>query len=131
MAISIHKIVSIVKCPTYILQRKCMNVIEIEKLEQAIEVHGYRGVSSSKHNGVVNIKPDDIQLLKALDKFKNKDIEFIKEHSEKNKYLFHINVKIVAHVTNGDRAIGLLYKNTKDEFILYLLGFANYNYKLF
>src|SRR5437763_13174469 len=55
---------------TYAEQKIKMNKSEVEKLEQAIEVHGYRGASKFKHNGVVNLKPTDTQLIKCLERFK-------------------------------------------------------------
>ena len=41
---------------------------EWPKLEQAAEVHGYRGASKKKHNGIVPIRPSDSGLLKTLNK---------------------------------------------------------------
>ena len=32
---------------------------EFPKLQQAVEVHGYRGASKKKHNGIVPIRPQD------------------------------------------------------------------------
>jgi len=39
------KITSIVYTPTYELQKKCMDKKEVDKLEQAVVVHGYIGAS--------------------------------------------------------------------------------------
>ncbi len=61
----------VVYCPTYVDQKIVMNSKDVAKLEQAIQVHGYRGSSKMKHNGCVIIKPTDIVLLKSLSKFKN------------------------------------------------------------
>jgi hypothetical protein len=122
------KLHNIVYSQTYNLQRAKMDIKEVNKLEQAIEVHGYRGASKKKHNGVVNIKPNDIELLKAIEKYKLLEHELL---DEAKNYVFFIDVKIVAHVMNGNRSIGSLYKNEHGELILYMLGFANYNYKLF
>ena len=63
---------------TYEQQKTQMDVSEVNKLEQAIEVHGYRGASKKKHNGVVPIRPDDKELWKSLNKFKEKEDELIK-----------------------------------------------------
>lgn len=41
---------------------------EWPKLEQAADVHGYRGASKKKHNGIVPIRPTDKGLLKTLKK---------------------------------------------------------------
>lgn len=49
-----------------------------------------------KHNGVVNIKPNDTQLVKAVAKFKTKDLEFINEDTTRNQYTYYIDVKVVA-----------------------------------
>jgi hypothetical protein len=109
---------------TYLNQKSFMNNKEVEKLERAIDVHGYRGSSKMKHNGVVLIKPDDKELLKSMDKFKLIESDIFNGE-------FFADVKIVAHVTNGNRAIGCIYKNEDNELILYVLGFSNYNKQLF
>ena len=120
----VKSISQVIWTPTYKTQR-------LEKFEQAIDVHGYRGSSKKKHNGVVNIKPDDTQILKAIDKFKNTDKDFINAYLTKNPRTFLIDVKIVAHVQNGNRAVGSLYANENNEYTLFLIGFTNYNYQLF
>jgi len=124
-------IAKIIKTPTYLSQKKYMDEKEVNKLEQAIEVHGYRGASQCKHNGVVNIKPDDSQLWKSLAKFKENDEKFISESAKLNNETFYIDVKVVAHCPNGNRAIGSLYRNQEGELILYVIGFSNYCYQLF
>ncbi len=98
---------------------------EVLKLEQAIEVHGYRGASKMKHNGVVLIKPTDSQLLKSLAKYK------ILNPIDETGLQHVADVKIVAHLTNGDRGVGVLYRDTNTNLTLHVMGFANYNYKLF
>ena len=120
----------IVYSDTYKKQKEEMDQSEVNKLEQAIEVHGYRGPSKFKHNGVVNIKPDDKELWKSLAKFKELEKELLQQ-AKQNDEEFFIDVKIVAHVTNGNRMIGSIYKNKQNELILYVLGFSNYNYQLF
>jgi hypothetical protein len=62
--------------------------------EQAAEVHGYRGASKFKHNGVVNIKPDDKQLWKSLKKFKDLEKDLLKLATENQKEFF-VDVKLV------------------------------------
>ena len=115
---------------TYTKQKEHMDIGEVEKLEQAIEVHGYRGASKKKHNGVVPIRPDDKELWKSLKKFKEMELNLLVTSTQNNEEHF-ADVKIVAHVTNGNRAIGTIYKNENDELILYVLGFSNYNYQIF
>lgn len=132
----INTISSIVYAPSYLAQRDKMDDSEVEKLEQAIEVHGYRGASKKRHNGVVNIKPTDSQLWKALGKYKLLDInvEFmqnLKKLANESELVFMIDVKIVAHCPSGNRGIGSIYKTPKNQLILYLYGFANYNHTLF
>jgi hypothetical protein len=116
---------------TYKTQRALMDATDVEKLEQAMQVHGYRGKSKGKHNGVVNIKPDDAELWKSLKKFKQLEDKNVNKLVKDNKLTFYTDVKLVAHCPNGNRAIGSLYKNNNNEFILILLGFSNYNYQLF
>lgn len=119
---------SVIFCPTYVEQKQQMNQSEVEKLEQAIEVHGYRGTSKQKRNGIVNIKATDTQLWKAYNKFLEINKPFILQHCDCNSTTNNtIAVKIVAHITNGNRAIGILYQQDQK---LFLLGFANYQGKL-
>ena len=131
MSVRVNIIKNIIYTPTYMIQKGKMDPKEVEKFEQAIEVHGYRGVSKMKHNGVVNIKPSDTHLLKSLEKFKLGDQEFLESHTKNRGEIFVANVKIVAHVPAGNRAIGLLYKNKSNDYGLYVLGFSNYNYQIF
>ena len=126
-----NKISNIVYTPTYLKQKEEMDKKEVLKLEQAIEVHGYRGASKKKHNGVVNIKPDDKELWKSLEKFKLLDEDFVSKKVKENKEIFEIDVKIVAHCPNGNRAVGSLYKDKNEGYKLYVYGFSNYNYQLF
>lgn len=116
---------------TYTNQKKQMDESEVNKLEQAIDVHGYRGQSKMKHNGVVNIKPDDNELWKSLKKYNQLENHNIDQIIDKNNLSHYCDVKVVAHCPNGNRSIGSLYTNDKGEFHLILLGFTNYNYQLF
>jgi len=52
---------------------KDLNVNEYNKLMDFIYVHGYRGASKKKHNGVVPIRPTDKQLWKDLNKSMNNE----------------------------------------------------------
>ena len=119
----------IVYSKTYKEQRPSMDAKEVEKLEQAIEVHGYRGASKGKHNGVVNLKPTDTNLQKSLSKLKlDADLQCV---LKERALTFKIDVKIVAHCPSGNRAIGSLYTDSEGKTILYVLGFCNYNFQLF
>ncbi len=117
------------KSSSYVEQLKKMDEKEVAKLEQAIEAHGYRGASKSKHNGVVNIKPlpQDAQLWKALERFKT---PLDSEDSKKLKFL--IEVKVVAHCPSGNRIVGSLYRDTiTSDLVLVLHSFVNYTKRLF
>jgi len=120
---------NVIYSDTYIEQKEHMDLSEVEKLEQAIQVHGYRGPSKKKHNGVVPIRPDDKELWKSLRKFKKLEFELLKNVDSSN--IHFADVKAVAHISNGNRSIGSIYKNNKGELELYMLGFSNYNYQLF
>ena len=131
MSHQVKPFIMIVHTPTYIQQKENMDVKEVEKLEQAIEVHGYRGASKKKHNGVVNIKPDDVQLLKCLAKFRTLENKFTTDLIKDDQLQKKIDVKVVAHIDNGNRAVGEIYVNKNNDMILILHGFSNYNYSLF
>lgn len=119
----------IVYSPTYLRQRKDMDGSDVMKLEQACEVHGYRGLSKKKHNGIVNIRPDDKQLWKSIAKYKSIDSYFIKENT--TNLIFQIDIKVVAHCPSGNRVVGSLYRGKDDDnFVVILLGFANYNHSI-
>jgi hypothetical protein len=109
---------------TYQSQRSKMEMKEVAKLEQAIDVHGYRGNSKKKHNGVVNIRPQDKQLIKDLAKFKSL------EQESTGLDEFVMDVKVVAHCPSGNRIVASLYK-TPTGHKLRLFGFSNYSKKLF
>lgn len=120
----------IVYTDNYKIQKEQMDDKEVSKLEQAIEVHGYRGASKMKHNGVVNLKPEDTKLIEALNWYSRKFIT-------PENYQHVIDVKIVAHCPSGNRAVGKLYRklvkdsSDKEQYVLYVFGFSNYNYQLF
>ena len=50
--------------------KKDLDDNEYEKLIEAIDVHGYRGASKKRHNGVVPIRPVGKQLWKDLEKIR-------------------------------------------------------------
>ena len=81
------------------------------KLKQAAEVHGYRGASKKKHNGIVPIRPTDTNLLKTLSQLSKDD------HSN------DLPIKVVAHCLSGNRLVG--YRNSDGNIVIY--GLANYN----
>ncbi|VBB17945.1 hypothetical protein YASMINEVIRUS_408 [Yasminevirus sp. GU-2018] len=131
MTHQVKPFIKVVHTPTYTRQKEEMDDDEVEKLEQAIEVHGYRGASKKKHNGVVNIKPDDAQLLKCLNRFRTLENKFIADLIKEDQLQKMIDVKVVAHIDNGNRTVGEIYVNKEKEMILVLYGFSNYNYSLF
>lgn len=81
------------------------------KLSQAAEVHGYRGASKKKHNGIVPIRPTDKGLLKTLKKLSN------------NNNDNGLPIKVVAHCPSGNRLVG--YKSPDNNITIY--GVANYD----
>jgi hypothetical protein len=89
---------------------------EWPKLKQAAEVHGYRGASKGKHNGIVIIRPSDKGLLKTLQKLV---IQRKRLHPPSDKT---IPIKVVAHVPSGNRLVGLRSQNGH----IYIYGVANY-----
>lgn len=90
---------------------------EWPKLEQAAEVHGYRGASKKKHNGIVPIRPSDSGLLKTLNKLlKGSSFQHTIETATQRT-----PIKIVAHVKTGNRLVGYRVKNC-----IYIVGVANY-----
>jgi len=91
---------------------------DIEKLRQAIEVHGYREASKGKHNGIVPIRPTDYNLINTLNRL-------IKELPEeiRTKCTTGFPIKVVAHVSTGWRMIGYRWSNGN----IYIIGMGNYN----
>ena len=88
---------------------KEFHTFEWPKLQQAAEVHGYRGASKKKHNGIVPIRPSDKGLLKTLRR--------LAPHNTGQP------IKVVAHVPSGNRLVG--YRQTDGSVIIY--GLANYS----
>ncbi len=60
------EIQSITFSDDYVCQKETYDTNEIKKLEDAISIHGYRGASKQKHNGVVPIRPSDTKFWKFL-----------------------------------------------------------------
>jgi len=104
---------NIVYAPTF--ENAGCTEVELKKLKEAIDVHGYRGPSKKRHNGVVPIRPTDTNLWKGLRKLTNSD----SAHKE-----LHVGlpVKVVAHVPRGYRMVGYLM----DDNTLYILGICQY-----
>lgn len=90
---------------------------EWPKLKQAAEVHGYRGPSRRKHNGIVPIRPTDKGLLKTLQKTTQNLIS-----PDDRPGL--MPVKAVAHVPSGNRLVGYM-DNRVGQIVFYAV--ANYN----
>lgn len=84
---------------------------EAAKLLQAIQVHGYRGPSKKRHNGVVPIRPTDARMIKTLRR----------RLSERPDLAAGLPVKVVAHVPTGNRLIGVLLDGR-----VHLLGVERY-----
>lgn len=93
------------------------SVSEVEKLKQAIEVHGYRGPSKKKHNGIVPIRPSDSNLLKTLKILTNRLSPDMKEKCNTG-----YPIKVVAHVPTGWRMVGYRWSNGN----ILILGMANH-----
>ena len=126
-----RKINTVFITENYKNQRDKMDLSEINKLEQAIDAHGYRGKSKMKHNGVVNIKNDDKELWKSIKQYNQVEEKNMNLYINDNKLKHFVDVKIVAHCPNGNRGVGSLYSDENGDLSLILLGFANYGYKLF
>lgn len=86
--------------------------VDLPKLKQAAQVHGYRGASKKKHNGIVPIRPSDTGLLKSLKKLTGSMDDIINA----------MPIKVVAHVMTGDRLVG--YRFPSGKIVIY--GVANY-----
>lgn len=83
---------------------------DLAKLLQAVEVHGYRGPSKKRHNGVVPIRPCDARLRREL-------ARRLADHPELAR---GFPVKVVAHV-DGTRLVGVILEGR-----LHVLGAAAY-----
>jgi hypothetical protein len=89
------------------------------KLEQAAQVHGYRGASKKKHNGIVPIRPSDSGLFKTLEKL-SKEKNWINKQNQ-------LPIKVVAHCESGNRLVGYRYLDGLDNIQkIHILGLANY-----
>lgn len=69
-------------------------------MAQTKAVHGYRGPSKKKHNGIVPVRRTDKGLLKTVKRMttanKIADVDGL------------LPVKVVAHVPTGNRLVGVL-----------------------
>jgi hypothetical protein len=103
----------------YVKQREELDPLEVKKLEQAADVHGYRGPSRKKHNGIVPIRPTDHELWKVYKKLLDSpDVQTLTT----GKTL--VPVKVVAHVPSGNRLVGAMMNGE-----LIILGMGNYSGK--
>lgn len=92
-------------------------VKDFPKLEQATQVHGYRGASKKKHNGIVPIRPSDKGLLKTLAKL-SKEKQWTARENQ-------LPIKVVAHCESGNRLVGYRYLDKSPK--IHILGVANYS----
>lgn len=100
---------------------------EFAKFHNCATSYGYRGYSEGKRNGIVDIKPSDTQLLKDYQRLLTPDV--VKRYNLDTSNL--TPVKVVAHVPNGNRVIGVLDKTERGGHItVVLLGMSNYGRKL-
>ena len=99
---------------------------EFKKFHKAAVTYGYIGFSSRKNNGIVDIKKTDIQLIKDYEKLLTQEV--IEKYNLNKANLQP--VKIVAHVPNGNRLIGVLDKTeSQGKMRVVILGISNYNGK--
>jgi hypothetical protein len=113
--------------PQYLQDRSKHDPKTIEKLEQAMEVHGYRGASKKKHNGVVNLKPTDNALVRTLQSNQLQDDAWLATNRANKTFV--ANVKVVAHCPDGTRAVGCLFKDEHNVHSLLVHGISNYDRK--
>ncbi len=114
---------NIIYTTNYQRNKELIATNDLIKLEQAIEVHGYRGASKKKHNGVVPIKDSDTGLLKKYYQCLNNYGDLLEVFKKGTP------VKVVAHVPNGNRLIGCMVK-VDGQLNLYVLDIANYSGKI-
>lgn len=99
---------------------------EFAKLHNCATKYGYRGLSKGKKNGIVNINFSNKQLLIDLERMLTKEV--IEEYCLDTENLQPI--KVVAHVPNGNRLIGVLDKSKRGNYhAVVILGLSNYNGK--
>lgn len=113
-----EKFLEDIKTNRGIFDKQFMN--DFPKLEQAAQVHGYRGASKKKHNGIVPIRPTDTGLLKTLAKLS-------KEKKWENKQN-QLSIKVVAHCDSGNRLVGYRYLDKiTNTHKIHILGMAKYS----
>ena len=93
---------------------------EFSKFHNVATTYGYRGFSSGKKNGIVNINQSSKILLKDYNKLLTAEV--IKKYDLDNPQ----PIKVVAHVDNGNRLIGVLDKTKKEDYhVVVILGISN------
>ncbi len=97
---------------------------ELAKFHRAAMQHGFRGRSFGGKNGVVEINDSDVALGRSY-------ARLLGEKSEELERLGvnlcdAVPVKVVAHVENGNRLLGVLDKASQ-PYTVYLLGVSNYS----
>lgn len=96
---------------------------EFLKMHNCAVTYGYRGYSARKNNGIVDIKPTDSQLVTDVEKLLTPEVVEKYRLSDDLKH-----VKVVAHVPNGNRLVGVLDKMPVDgRHKVVVLGVSNYN----
>lgn len=98
---------------------------KIHKLRNAAIKHGYRGPSNGKRNGIVPIRPSDIQLLEDYKRSISNlapDLQSMLKDAKP--------VKVVAHVPSGNRLIGALYENEEGNRSVYIVSISNYRKRI-
>lgn len=96
---------------------------EFSKLHNCAVTYGYRGYSARKNNGIVDIKPTDVQLAKDVEKLLTPEV--VEKYSLSDDLK---PVKVVAHVPNGNRLVGVLdTAPVENSHKVVILGVSNYN----
>jgi hypothetical protein len=91
----------------------------LKSLRSALN-YGYMGKSKGEKNGIIDIRREDIILLRDYEKIMGR-------HNIPEKYSLSgklIPVKIVAHIPSGDRFIGC-FSNSDSKAVIF--GMSNYN----
>lgn len=95
---------------------------DFAKLHKAATTYGYRGASRGKRNGIVDMNPEGNLysfLQRAIEEGK------LENHGLSNNLK---PVKVVAHVPNGNRLVGVLDMEEKEgRHKVVIIGIGNYN----
>ena len=98
---------------------------DFAKFHRCAIKYGYIGFSARKNNGIVDIKPGNTNLIKSYENLLTSKVIAQYGLSDNLK-----PVKVVAHVPNGNRLVGVLDKTAKNGYhIVVILGLSNYNGK--